>query len=135
MRNVILTAGFIAAIALNIAPWPTGDLAYLATRQLRYDVLCMIPFTIIIAALAAGPTLLSPILALRPSVFLGDISYGVYIYHWIPWTVVAIAIDRRVPVSNSQLVIVIFATIIFAAASYIGYERPMRLYLRRKLGP
>ena len=54
--------------------------------------------------------------------FPGGPSYGVYIYHWIPWT--HIAIDRRVNVLNSLVALVIFGTIIFAAASYIGWERP-----------
>jgi peptidoglycan/LPS O-acetylase OafA/YrhL len=134
MRNAVLLAGVALTVVLNTAPWPADDTLTVVMRQLRLDVLSMLPFGAIIVASAAGPTLLSPTLARRSWVFLGDVSYGIYIYHWIPWTFIAIAIDRGVFVSNSLLAFVIFATIMFAAASYIWYERPIRLYLRGKLG-
>jgi|SRR6185437_8997724 len=104
------------------------------SRQLRLDVASMIPFAAIIAASASGATFLSPFLNRPLAVFLGDASYGVYIYHWIPWTFIAIAIDRRVNVPNSLVALVIFGTIIFAAASYIVYERPVRLFIRGRFG-
>jgi peptidoglycan/LPS O-acetylase OafA/YrhL len=134
VRNVVLVVALAAAIALNAAPWPAGDTAAVIARQLRLDVASMLPFGAMILAAAAGPTLLTPVLARPTWVFLGEASYGIYIYHWIPWTFVAIAIDRGVNVPNSLLAGVIFGTIIFAAASYIGYERPMRLLIRGRFG-
>lgn len=134
VRNTVLVVAFAVAIALNAVAWPAEGIASLVSRQLRLDVASMIPFGAIILAAAAGPTLLTPMLARPTWVFLGDASYGVYIYHWIPWTFVAIAIDRGVYMPNSLLAAVIFGTIIFAAASYIGYERPIRLFIRGRYG-
>jgi len=133
VRNTVLACA-LAIIVLNAGGWPTIATETLAARQLRLDVGSMIPYAAVIVALAAGPTLVSPVLGRPAGVFLGDISFGVYIYHWIPWTILAIAIDRGMAVSNSLVAAVIFATIIFAAASYIWYEKPVRSYIRDTLG-
>src|SRR6185437_11797892 len=114
-RNALLAASLALVLVLNYAPWPAGHLPHVIERQFRVNLGYMLPFAGIVLALGAGPTLVSPVLRRPFWVFLGDISYGVYIYHWIPWTVVAIAIDRGVGVPNSLLSVVILATIIFAA--------------------
>jgi peptidoglycan/LPS O-acetylase OafA/YrhL len=103
-------------------------------RQFRLDVAYTIPFAGIVLALAAGRTLASPLLS-RPSwVFLGDISYGIYIYHWIPWTILAHAQAFGLKLPLLLVTGVVLGTIMFSAASYLWYERPARLFLRRKFG-
>lgn len=131
-RNGLLLASLAAVAVLNLAPWPTTHQAFLTMRQFRLDLGYMLPFAGIILALAAGPTWLSPLLK-RPSwVFLGDISYAIYIYHWIPWTVLALARAGGWPLPFGLVTGVILLTILFSAASYIWYEKPARVYLRRK---
>ncbi len=98
-RNVLLVAGLVLVSALNVAPWPTDGTAILVMRQFRLDVAYMLPFAAIVLALAAGPTWASPLLKRAFPVFLGDISYAVYIYHWTPWTVVAHAKAAGWPVA------------------------------------
>jgi len=133
-RNALLLACLIAVTVINLAPWPSDPKAFIAMRQLRFEVAYTLPFAGIIVALAAGPTFLSPLLR-RPSwVFLGDISYGIYIYHWIPWTILAHAKAHGLPLPLWLVTGVIAGTIMFSAASYLWYERPVRLYLRKKLG-
>ncbi len=132
-RNALLLASFALVSFLNVAPWPTENTAILVMRQFRLEVAYMIPFAGIVLALAAGPTLASPVLK-RPSwVFLGDISYGIYIYHWIPWTIVAHAKAHGWNVTPGIVTGVVAATILFSAASYIWYEKPARVYLRRTI--
>jgi len=133
-RNALLLTCLAAVAFLNLAPWPDNPREFLAMRQFRLQVAYTLPFAGIIAALAAGPTFASPLLK-RPSwVFLGDISYGVYIYHWIPWVVLAHVQARGVSLPLWLVTAVIAGTIMFSAASYLLYEKPVRLYLRRKLG-
>ena len=69
----------------------------------------------------------------RPSwVFLGEISYGIYIYHWISWTALAHARAAGLELSPALVTGVVVLTILFAAASFTWYERPARLFIRRK---
>src|SRR5260221_6241451 len=99
-------------------------------RQCGVEVPYMIPFAGIVLALPAGPTLASPVLK-RPSwVFLGDISYGIYIYHWIPWTIVAHAKAHGWNVTPSIVTGWLPATLQFSAPSYISYAKPARGYSR-----
>jgi len=134
-RNALLAAGFAGLVLLNYAPWPpdTEETAWLINRHFRLDLGYMVPFACIVLALAAGPTFASPLLT-RPSwVFLGEISYGIYIYHWIFWTALAHARAAGLEVSPTLVTGVVVLTILFAAASYVWYERPARLFIRRKL--
>jgi peptidoglycan/LPS O-acetylase OafA/YrhL len=133
-RNALLGTGCAVVLILNYAPWPQEHLAHVIERQFRLNLGYALPFAAIVIALAAGPTLVSPVLKRPFWVFLGDISYGVYIYHWIPWTVLAWAVNSGWILSNSLVAGVMLDTILFAAASYIWFERPARLYLRRKFG-
>ena len=133
-RNALLAASLALVLVLNYAPWPAGHLPHVIERQFRVNLGYMLPFAGIVLALGAGPTLVSPVLRRPFWVFLGDISYGVYIYHWIPWTVLAWALNGGWILPNSLVAGVMLDTILFAAASYIWFERPTRLHLRRRLG-
>jgi len=132
-RNSLLVASFVVVSLLNIAPWPTDNMAILIMRQFRFEVAYMIPFAGIILALAAGPTLVSPVLKRPFWVFLGDISYGIYIYHWIPWTILSHAKAHGWVFPPGLVTGVILATILFSAASYIWYEKPARRFLRKTI--
>jgi peptidoglycan/LPS O-acetylase OafA/YrhL len=133
-RNLLLLASLALVTVLNLAPWPADPASIVVMRQFRLDVAYTIPFAGIVLALAAGPTFASPLLS-RPSwVFLGDISYGIYIYHWIPWTILAHAQAFGLKLPLFLVTGVVLGTIMFSAASYLWYERPARLFLRRKFG-
>ena len=134
VRNAVLLVSVLAVLALNLAPWPPPDsVKLLIVRQYRWGVAYMIPFTAIITVLAAGPTVVSGFLSTRPMTFLGDISYGVYIYHWIAWAALAAAInaghDTRPWVAPA-----IGLTILLSAASHVWFERPVRRWIRARFG-
>ena len=133
-RHALLIVSFMAVLLLNVAPWPSDTVAVFVMRQLRLDVAYMLPFGGIVLALAAGPTVLSPLLR-RPSwVFLGDISYAIYIYHWIPWTVLSHAQAAGFYLPLGLVTGVVVVTILFSAASYIWFEKPARRLIRSKFG-
>jgi len=132
-RNGLLFASLAVVVLLNSAPWPTEPMQFLVMRQYRIDIAYMIPFVGIVAALASGPTLLSPLLRWPALVFLGDASYGIYIYHWIPWTIVSHAKAAGLSVPPILVTGVVVATIMFSAACFVTIERPARVYLRQKL--
>lgn len=133
-RNLLLAASVAAVFLLNAAPWPEDTVAILVLRQFRLDLAYMIPFGGVVLALAAGPTFASPLLDRRASVFLGDVSYAVYLYHWAPWLMLTYAAGRGLVLSPLLVTGVVVATILFASASYVGFERPARAYLRRRFG-
>lgn len=134
-RNVLLLASLALVAVLNVAPWPSDPVSFHVVRQLRWDVGYALPFAAIVLALAAGPTFMSPLLR-RPSwVFLGEISYAIYIYHWIPWTAVSQAKAHGLNVQPGLVMVVVVLTILFSAASFIWYEKPARSFIRRKLAP
>jgi peptidoglycan/LPS O-acetylase OafA/YrhL len=132
-RNALLFAGVLAVCLLNAAPWPADSTAILIQRQFRLDLAYMIPFAGVVLALAAGPTFASPLLKLPASVFLGDVSYALYLYHWAPWLALTYLASRGWEFPPPAVALVIGFTILFAAASYAGFEKPARKYLRRKL--
>jgi peptidoglycan/LPS O-acetylase OafA/YrhL len=133
-RNALLLASLALVLVLNAAPWPDDLRSVLIMRQFRLEVAYMMPFAGIILALAAGPTVASPALK-RPSwVFLGDISYGIYIFHWIPWTVLAHAKAGGWTLGPALVTATILLTILFSAASYLWFEKPARLRIRQKFG-
>lgn len=130
-RNALLLVCLAITIVINTAPWPSDAQAVLIVRQFRLEVGYMLPFAGIVLALAAGPTLVSPLFRRPLAVFLGDTSYALYIYHWIPWMVLSRAVADGAQVSTGLVTGVIVLTILFAAASYLLYERPARIWLRR----
>ncbi len=133
-RNALLLGGGAAVCLLNAAPWPQDTNAILVLRQFRLDLAYTVPFAAIVLALAAGPTFASPVLGRPGSVFLGDISYAVYLYHWTPWLLLTYAAGRGFEISPLVAALAVAITIVFSAASFIGFERPVRVYLRRRLG-
>jgi peptidoglycan/LPS O-acetylase OafA/YrhL len=134
VRNAVLIAGLAVMSAMNVAPWPGGDVAPVVMRQFRLEIGYMFPFAAIIVALAAGRTFLTAFLQTRVMVLLGHGSYGLYIFHWIPWVLVAHAVNRGWRPDPWTITTVILLTILFSVACYIVYETPSRQYLRRTFG-
>jgi peptidoglycan/LPS O-acetylase OafA/YrhL len=77
--------------------------------------------------------LIGSMLSLKPVVFIGSISYGMYIFHMAVFNAVKILILPKVPESNFEVISVAFVvTIIIASASYYMYEKPI-LSLKHRL--
>jgi peptidoglycan/LPS O-acetylase OafA/YrhL len=129
-RDALLAASLAVVAFLNAAPWPSDDTAHYILRQFRLDLAYMFPFAGAVAALAAGPTFLSPLLKRPTLVFLGNASYGIYIYHWIPLICIIIATAGGRHLHPAAVAAVVAGVVLFSAASYAWYETPMRRWLR-----
>lgn len=83
--------------------------------------------------LSLGRSFLSPILRSKPLVFLGDISYSVYLMH----PVVAMVVPRLFGLQAPYLGIAAVGSVLLTATvTYYAVEQPARRYLTRRLtGP
>jgi len=133
-RNSLLLGSVALVFLLNLLPWPTQDHAFMIMRQFRLDLGYMVPFAGVVAALAAGPTLMSTLLQRPFSEILGESSYALYIFHWIPWTALSVLKAVGFVVPPLAVVGVILFTVLFSIASYLMFEKPVRVYLRGKYG-
>lgn len=86
--------------------------------------ICMATATLI--ALGNNPaSLASKILSLRPLVFIGVLSYSLYIWHWL---IFAILRYQNISESASVLCMAFVATFIVSFLSWRFIERPARLF-------
>jgi peptidoglycan/LPS O-acetylase OafA/YrhL len=114
-----LSAAAIVAVLVCAVTWPaSGGPAESGWLPL---------FAVASAVLIAGLQRRSPVrvaLSLAPLVWLGRISYGVYLFHWPVYTLVD---ERRLPVDRWLLFLVrVGITLAIAAASYYAIELPVR---------
>ena len=130
-RNMLLIGSVSLVLLLNLLPWPTDDRAFIVMQQFRLDLGYMIPFAGVIVALAAGPTILSALLRSPASVILGEASYALYIFHWIPWTALAVMKALGVIIHPVAVAVIIILTVLASIGSYLWFERPVRSYLRQ----
>jgi peptidoglycan/LPS O-acetylase OafA/YrhL len=116
-------------------------LAFIAMTSLTYlhpsfDVLAPFGFSILILIAADRESRVGAWLGIRPLVFLGEISYSLYLIHWI---VIQVANWMRIHrYVNSSGVLIDFGivTVVFvlAIALYFAVERPARAWGRRVAG-
>ena len=83
---------------------------------------------------------LSRLLASRPAIFLGDISYSIYIWSFFVMTMMAsfyVSADKSaLAYANSvvKMIVIVGLTIVFAYGSYALIEAPSRRKIRELLG-
>ena len=87
----------------------------------------------IILAGQTGTTLTGRVLSWRPAVFIGLISYSLYLWHWPLWVFTKIAIlPASIVLPQSGITLILFViSIIIAAISWRFVETPFRKGLRR----
>jgi peptidoglycan/LPS O-acetylase OafA/YrhL len=94
------------------------------------------PFLLLVWVFARGGGLVSKVLAARPLVYLGEISYAFYMLHWAVLTY-AIKYGERVGLTMRSFgwrwVICAVATVAVSAACYHLFEIPLRDRLRKLL--
>ena len=79
----------------------------------------------VIHAGGSGPTSAGRLLQLRPAVYVGLISYSLYLWHW-PLIVLAQYSTGMEPLTLLQSVLVMVASLMLASASYHFIEQPLR---------
>jgi peptidoglycan/LPS O-acetylase OafA/YrhL len=91
---------------------------------------------LLILALASLPNARAGLLASRPAVYLGEISYSVYMV-CVPWKLLAVTLAARVTGAEDKMlawpvwIAVVAALPVVAAVSYHLVEKPARGFLRR----
>ena len=151
-----LAVGALTAIALRVLNWPLGAWKTVARTALAVgaagivlmlhrgsawtDTLLAIGFGgMLLAALlgqaAPRPTLYCRALTLRPLLFVGKISYGLYVTHILVFSILGGYVDKPldrfgIPGNLAIVAIRLAASIGFAALMWIRFEKPI-LNLKR----
>jgi peptidoglycan/LPS O-acetylase OafA/YrhL len=96
-------------------------------------------FAALILVLASERDWLCRVLSLRVVVYLGEVSYAVYMVHWVVRVVVRTAAEKTGLIDAVPAPVMVLAYIIVTIAAAIGLyhvvERPWRKRLRRLLDP
>jgi peptidoglycan/LPS O-acetylase OafA/YrhL len=125
----LLAAG--AALIVANSSWHALELGSLHVRRLVADVPGIAGFALVVGALVASPVR-ARLLASRPARWLGSVSYGMYLVHylvifWLRST------DRWPETLGRALVTTLAITVPLAIISYNVIERPAMLWARRRL--
>ena len=124
----LLTVGGLAAVAWAAVTWPSASgPAYAGWLP---------AFALATAAVIVGvqhPSMMRRTMSVRPLVWVGSISYGLYLYHW---PLFAVLTDARLGVDGWKLFSIrMTATVAVAALSAVVVERPVRSWSPPPLRP
>lgn len=127
LGRLVLPIGLLLFLALHWIALRTGNLRPLvAFHEIAYAMVCC---WLIAGAYRGFGGLAGRLLELRPVVYLGRISYGIYAYHMLmPWllTRVFVRIGWEFPAPGpARLVIASAVTVAVAMASWRFFERPL----------
>jgi peptidoglycan/LPS O-acetylase OafA/YrhL len=126
-RRLLAAASPIALVVLALC-WVTAGLADGDPRRWMFEggfLLCAVAAAVLLADVRqAVPGPVARALSLRPIRFLGQISYGIYLWHW---PVIVELTTTRSGLSGLSLDALRVAVIVsLAVASYFLVERPIR---------
>jgi peptidoglycan/LPS O-acetylase OafA/YrhL len=129
-RAIALVAALLLALLLmtSATGYSTGDLDSMAVFVLPF-------LATLILLLAFGRGVVARALAHPRMLWLGEISYGVYIVHWPVWFLLSVlAVPALQLPASSPLLFVIYLTavLLVAAASFVYLERPARRFIRAR---
>lgn len=90
-------------------------------------------FLVLIIGLALNKGMISKVLSLKPLVWLGEISYGFYLWQFFIYLFFEKFMLQKNEIFNtSQFYIYIITLILFSALSYHFFEVPLRKYIKFK---
>jgi len=92
--------------------------------------ICALAFVIVTCAVAAPRSLAGRALSFRPLVFLGEVSFGIYLLHRIVFLGIE-KLDIAFVPGFVKLAIVLAATIFVSWLAFVLIERPSRRAIRR----
>jgi peptidoglycan/LPS O-acetylase OafA/YrhL len=132
----LIELGALAALwaTLHFCPWSygTGGGVSFATRMLTWQGYYLPAFACLVwvGALGRGP--LSRVMSWSPLVYLGELSYGVYIFHWPVYELTRNLLGRwgieMHPYNAAALSGA--GTLLISALSYHFWETPIRHLVR-----
>jgi peptidoglycan/LPS O-acetylase OafA/YrhL len=130
----IATAG--TATILNFDPRDFEEVRYVLFEKFLIDILSLYPISILIASTAARSSfVLQRVLGFSPLVWLGRMSYGVYLYHvpmlWAAYSFTTAYYGFTLGPSLSRMASVTLMTVIAAYLSWLLIERPLQRYGRK----
>jgi peptidoglycan/LPS O-acetylase OafA/YrhL len=118
--NALGLAGGVACLAFFV--WVPDTAAWMYRGGYAVFGLCVA--AVITSAVQPGRFALRSFLSLRPLVWIGRISYGLYLWHW---PVIVVASPARTGLDGPTLTIVrVGLTFAFATASFYLVEQPIR---------
>jgi peptidoglycan/LPS O-acetylase OafA/YrhL len=121
--RVLHIAGTMALLILVVAAFTAGDHAPFLYRG-GYLLIAVTTAVVITAAVSSGSSWLRAALSWKPLVWIGLISYGLYLYHFAMYGFVN---AQDIVTWEPALVAMRFGlTIVVAAASYYLIEQPIR---------
>ncbi len=120
--GMVTASAGVAALVVSLLIWhSTAQTASWLYRG-GFALSALLTAVMIVAAISPGP--LRKLLSLRPLVWLGKVSYGVYLLHWPLFLWLS---PRRTGLSTVPLFVVrLAATLLVAAVSYRLVEMPVR---------
>lgn len=125
-RDLILFFSIFTLFFIAYYPWPASEMSQLLERVFRLSLFNVVPFAVIIIVLASGKTFLSPLLENKYLIFLGEISYSIYIYHWIFWLMLQYWKDSGQQTPAVLVAGCVLATIGVSVMSFVFFENPVR---------
>jgi peptidoglycan/LPS O-acetylase OafA/YrhL len=134
LRNLVVVACLAAVAARVWMPDYTGPSRerWLFDVSVKYGIF-IVPFTLLILAVASGRTWLSKGLELRWMILLGEASYSLYIIHWAFVTPLHMGYLGKHGTPAVHL-LVMLATIGASVLCYRYIETPLRKRLRGNAG-
>lgn len=131
-------AGLGLSLAAFAGTWSVAGQAFtrdantLLFNSVGYSMVAIISFFLVAYVVLHKDALLSQTLTLRPLVFLGTISYGVYLFQKLVF-IMAEKFTARHPIHPWMFVTAnVVVTVGFSALSFYFYERPINEWGKRK---
>ncbi len=129
LRRATLGIGAALVVALvesrRHVPW-----------ELLHDGLFLVPFALVVVALSTGEGTAASLLSYRTPVFLGEVSYGVYLLH-VPlhdWMEANASATLGIAEERLLFPLYLLALVALASVLHVAVERPPRAWLRRPWG-
>jgi len=129
-RTALLGAGGLALV-VALATWHETTLDLFGSRDVAANLPAAVGFALIVAAVAAGSGPSIGWLSARPLVFVGVISYGVYLWH-LPLLLVAREAGVLPHDLAPRLLTVLGLALAAAWLSWVAVERPAMRWAARR---